>query len=407
MDLYLPTYDRQAAYGDRVSLTWLQIAVDLPNPGEALQSAISALSIVAVGRASGDPHVLAGGISMYSKALEDHSRALQDRSLILRDETLAATMALSLYELYENTNSVEGWIAHGQGISSLVQLRGSLMYQSAFAHQLYEDCRYISMILDIQRRKSSFWKDFAWLSDPWHGKTKSLLQKLIDSGLMIPIYLELIDLLASARDPGETHRLSMEVINKCWALDSNLRTWWENLLDQVPGPHYWTQLSAMANPTDNHENGKVFPVSFQFPNLRIAHTLLTYWSLSIIVNSSLLLTYRAISRNPLGRTIMDSLPPLGDMQNGQGLQLLTDNVAQSMEYCMRTDHGTLGSQWAVFPLRTAIESYRNFSPRKAAWCEAVSATLTKQKGLQYSESVSSQEWVGLPGHATSRCQSIG
>lgn len=110
-------------------MSWLQIAVNIPTAGAALNCAMSALSLAVVGRVRGNPALSIEGARKYGMALWELQRALWDDDLKLQDQTLAACMTLVLYEVYEcPAFSLRGWITHARGMSRLVEARGPKMH---------------------------------------------------------------------------------------------------------------------------------------------------------------------------------------------------------------------------------------------------------------------------------------
>lgn len=74
----------------------------------------------------------------YTQGLRQLQRALHDPLLMREDETLAACMALSLYEALEcPTAGSEGYFSHCHGLLALVQARGVHAHASGVGHQLF------------------------------------------------------------------------------------------------------------------------------------------------------------------------------------------------------------------------------------------------------------------------------
>ena len=92
---YLPT----AGNCPQVPLTWLQIVFNVPTESPALNQALAAVSLSVVGRATNNPTLVFESSRKYGQALWELQRALWNERLIYRDETLAACMALVLYEV--------------------------------------------------------------------------------------------------------------------------------------------------------------------------------------------------------------------------------------------------------------------------------------------------------------------
>ncbi len=97
LDGHLPAAEKHASR--RQPLSWVQIIVNFDDPGPALSSAMSALSMARLGRVNDDRKVSMQGQRLYAQALSELQKALWDKSLMFRDETLAACKALETYEV--------------------------------------------------------------------------------------------------------------------------------------------------------------------------------------------------------------------------------------------------------------------------------------------------------------------
>ena len=270
------------------------------------------------------------------------------------------------------------------------------------------------MVHNITTRKSTFINEPQWSTIPWEGRSKTIDQKLYDLGAELSSILKSSDMIESMQDPQEVFAARLSVRNKCGKLDQSLELWYEELQHEIPAPQYWPELSTIDNPADDQEHGKVFPVCFKFSSLRNAKVLMNYWALSIMLHSTDLLTYRALQEQSKrevprlehppddwchscvsGRVCrhcgseankvshdMSCLPPLTWKHDHRYFQILADNIAQSMEYCLSRDMGTLGGQWVLFPLRVAIQSYSHSPCRKLSWAKVIHEKIPVEKGIR-------------------------
>ena len=79
----------------------------------------------------------------------------------------------------------------------------------------------------------------------------------LDASVMLPFILELVD--------------------RCWKVDSQLQGFYATLEKETLGPVYWPELSTEIEGVDTEiELGNVFPVAFKFLDMRMAHTCLIY-----------------------------------------------------------------------------------------------------------------------------------
>lgn len=78
-------------------------------------------------------------------------------------------------------------------------------------------------------------------------------------------------------DPSAMVLVILGLVNRCWKVDSQLRDFYATLEKETLGPVYWPELSTEIEGVDTEvELGKVFPVAFKFPDMRMAHICLIY-----------------------------------------------------------------------------------------------------------------------------------
>jgi hypothetical protein len=117
---------------------WIVLVTELPERTRALEASVLAMSAAKIGRLNDDPALLKASLGSYVQGLRELQKALWDPKLMYRDETLAACMALWMYEVLEcPEGSVRGWISHFGGCERLVQLRGAEAHNSILGHQVF------------------------------------------------------------------------------------------------------------------------------------------------------------------------------------------------------------------------------------------------------------------------------
>jgi hypothetical protein len=114
----------------------------LPQRTSALETALFALSIARLGHLAQNQGLIHESLKFYTGGLVELQRALWNPNLMYRDETVAASMALVLYEVMECPDrSIAGWQNHMHGCVKLFQLKGPKAYGSEFGHQLFSSFR--------------------------------------------------------------------------------------------------------------------------------------------------------------------------------------------------------------------------------------------------------------------------
>ena len=96
--------DSQSVHYIKTPVSWLQAIVPLQRSHTSLDLAMSALSMVGLGRKCGDGHLLSQGLAHYGRALSDLQNALSSETLVLEEQTLASCMTLSIFEVSLGTS---------------------------------------------------------------------------------------------------------------------------------------------------------------------------------------------------------------------------------------------------------------------------------------------------------------
>lgn len=118
--------------------SWIPILGELPTKAGTLEISTAAVAASAIGNMFHMPDLVKTSHLYYTQGLRQLQRALLDPLLMLEDETLAACMALSLYEALEcPTAGSEGYFSHCHGLLALVQARGVHAHTSGAGHQLF------------------------------------------------------------------------------------------------------------------------------------------------------------------------------------------------------------------------------------------------------------------------------
>jgi hypothetical protein len=123
---------------------WLMMLPELPTFTKALETSILAVCTAKLGRLHNAPVLIQESSRLYGQGLWELQKALWDPQLMYKDETLAACMALSMYEIIECPGGTHcGWLTHSGGCSRLVRLRGPKAHcQTPLSHRLFRSSRY-------------------------------------------------------------------------------------------------------------------------------------------------------------------------------------------------------------------------------------------------------------------------
>ncbi|KAJ9265240.1 transcriptional regulator family: Fungal Specific TF [Paecilomyces variotii] len=377
---------------------WLALIPELASPTEALETSTLALATSKLGRLNNDPILTRESLRLYTSALRQLQKALWDPGLMYRDETLAACMALAMYEMMECPSGDKS------GVHATLQ--------------------------DMHRHSPSYISSSTWTSIPWTNIPKTEFDQFFDLFVRGPATFQAVDRLDTA-GPLEKLRIALSIVHSCWELDSDLTMFYEQFEKSSLGPLYWPEFAKplthrkkgqndngydYADDDDDDDawnNISLFPISLHFPNLGTARTIILYWATLTMLWSGLYQLYGLIYA--LKETILDPnsnseheredhntntpppptpsatkfdsntndtdaenltfqithLPPLDDHR--RDFASMARNVCQSVEYCMQEEMLGLGPIILPAPLGIVIDTMKGYESfaKEVRWARRV------------------------------------
>lgn len=256
---------------------------------------------------------------------------------------------------------------------------------------------------------STYLSDPEWIELPWKGHTKTSLDQVIDiSAALARLLIEGTEIERLEATPSRFYATT-ELVDRGWKLETKLRQIFKDLEKSHRGPLYWPEFSTEDNPADSVELGKVFPVSYRFAELPIAHTCMLYWTTVILLWAVMSKLYTillsAVDLNqPACRSDVNSQVEGNGAAEGKDAQLpqpqfdtnrllpleprvdvisASRNICQSLEYFMQDSMKSLGPQVAVIPLMAVLETLPAFPgcKRELDWAKAAFANINR-KGMR-------------------------
>jgi hypothetical protein len=127
-----------ALYKEQNTGNWLRMISALPELTNALEASMMAVSTAKLGRLEDNQVLLRESLKFYVQGLWELQKALWDPNLMHKNETLAACMALIMYEVIECPDEkLDGFFSHMKGCAKMFELKGPTAYHSDFGHQLF------------------------------------------------------------------------------------------------------------------------------------------------------------------------------------------------------------------------------------------------------------------------------
>ncbi|KAI8221236.1 hypothetical protein K4K55_011151 [Colletotrichum sp. SAR 10_96] len=225
-------------------------------------------------------------------------------------------------------SQVKSWHNHNLGELALVQQRGPKSFIEGHAHHIFSGVRMHLAIAGCMSRKRSFLSDMAWKTVPWAKTPKTRKDVMLDILTDVPALLEEVDILKSNPSDYNCQRF-MKTYQR---LDREIVWWLENLSPPTDILH------------DLHERKYKNPTADE---LAVAHVMTCFWTVCILVYSSL----HAVLSSTL------DLPGIEEMElsgriNPRPYCLL---IADAVEVFFQPEAGTFGMHAAPFPIGMAIK----------------------------------------------------
>ena len=290
------------------------------------------------------------------------------------------------------------------GIKYFLHAGGKVYVLTSGSEYSYSNLRCSKILEALGRHQSTYLSTSAWLSIPWATHPKCPLDQIFDFVSLAPEIFQHADTLTHLKPHDSLHEI-LKLIDRCWEIDAALERFYRSFESSTLGPLYWPKLSRETSSADDAELGRVFPVAFEFLNLRMSNTLMFYWATLLMLWSGLFQLYQAIAALELNcREIncycvtckektpdsgkdththkfnMSQLPPLGHRLDFPSMAW---NICQSVEYCMQDSMLGLGPLAAAAPLVLVIDTLKNIPKygREVAWAKAAVARVT-ERGLR-------------------------
>jgi Fungal specific transcription factor domain len=132
--------------GEGSPQNWLMSLAMLPDYTKALESSMLAIATAKVARDSGNEVLLRESLKFYINGIFELQMALWDSKSMYKDDTLAACMAMVMYEVAECPDqTMAAWLAHMKGCAKMFELRGPDAYNSDFSHGLFLSFRVLEV----------------------------------------------------------------------------------------------------------------------------------------------------------------------------------------------------------------------------------------------------------------------
>ena len=233
---------------------------------------------------------------------------------------------------------------------------------------------------------------------PWSETGKDVYQQLYDKGFALAALLEGTD---NARLTNENTNISIvsEYLERLSGLDEELNFWYREVVRESLSPLYWhTQSTSFGCHLKEIVEPRTVP-PFAFHTLRLAHIIVTYWALRLILSNTIAFACQHVlstnNRVPSSSFISHQTSQEVETMTFHLLEIhtrshrleLAKNIIRSMPYCLSDNMGLMGPQKSLFALRTALFALQRYPGEELKWCRAMYQELDSRKGLRYAREI--------------------
>jgi hypothetical protein len=183
------------------------------------RQSLLAVSLTASGIQFKRSEVTIAGRKLYTSSLKSVRDCMLLTESVEQEELPEAVCTMILFELLSPTMECStSWLAHLDGLYSLVSRRGPHRHCNPGSCAVLEHCRHLALIQNLVSRKASTFCLPTWLSQPWNGVVKNVQQLIIDYGLQLTSLYEQCDFALYCRTNPEA---VAEVLESCITLHGN------------------------------------------------------------------------------------------------------------------------------------------------------------------------------------------
>lgn len=180
------------------------------------------------------------------------------------------------------------------------------------------------------------------------------------------------------------------IIRQVVELDTGLETWYEKLVAWSPCPIYWEEEPQLSQDSPEEPRRVI-----SFPNLRLCHMMLDFWSLHTIASTVMTAPALWAKLSPYFQALL-ALVPFAERVARHNHSFILELGTLTMDdalYSLRPGMGLCGPHHTIFGLRVAMFSFRllpgKYAAMQNAKCEALMHMLADEKGLDFARDLSS------------------
>ncbi|KAK9235229.1 hypothetical protein V1525DRAFT_390679 [Lipomyces kononenkoae] len=357
---------------------WLGYLDVLTEESQALDLAILAFCVVQTQLTKTSSFSLEEGLQFYSDALRHHRTDLQDEHKRSRDESLATITVLTTCELFANPIDLP-WRVHALGIAEILRLRAQSGPQTRTWNRLSSRLRLVCILDSLTKEQPRFRSSGEWLAMSRNVYSQPV-DRLLDIITNVPATFGQCNALMDGAHPEQQDNEMTSIIKELIGVVNQIHHWQNRTKFDGSRIPYWAVLSQIHNPADDKYPTKLFPFALEFDSLDSAIMFSFTWSACLQIFNKIIHIHRWFSsyaaylpglQETFGHVMQQDLQTTStdesDYMDPNKISIyfikaeadkLGRLLCQCVEYCFRTDVGTLGPQSFRYPQWTMRQFFR-------------------------------------------------
>jgi hypothetical protein len=376
---------------------WYHVITDLsilPNKGQLLEKALSAITCVALGQIYQDQRILYHGTHLYNAAVRHMSDMI--RRQVPSEELLYATVIFQRLEVCSNLYvyvcgyllivqpllspvGVEPWLAHAQGTSTFLKRSFYEHPTNSLILSIHKHQQILGIVSPVSSKPSWYVLlirsvFFAFQADPLdHSNTsdegsKSSAQSDHDRPIRGPydIFQSLKPALGRLKQlDGSSHEACQTLLQDLNLLKDKTIAWFTGFRPCL-GPETTRLSNFQSSCAKLPTTDAAFGPAYIFPSLNSARLSVVYWTSLAIIYTMIFQTKMLTMAHTKGSKSIDLMSDEDSMHSW----FYADEVCRGIPFCLTNTEHIWGSQYVMFSLAQAAEIYSKLRWReKFIWCQ--------------------------------------
>lgn len=255
---------------------------------------------------------------------------------------------------------------HLAGVGAMIRARGAKNLNSKISRRTFQEYRATMLTIDLASRRASWLSDPEWVNPHWKANdpnSDDILQQVVDIAFHLPPILEKFDRTKATIDADPSESENMEnysilwnIIRKALGVETMMTEYEDRLLNAEPGKRLFIPRPS----TSKTDQGKIYPVTYTFPNYDVASSMAYAEMIKMTVYNFLLeVTSFANSIYKDAPRLQDSLFSGIDVKTySQKAIISADRICMSLDYFLEENKKYITRMVVLAPFQGAMGIFK-------------------------------------------------